>query len=99
MTGTRDSYLIWIRACWQCDGCGKAFTVEVDSGWRPPANWTLDEIAKDAVRHGRIPNSEKSSSVQHDMVLCGDCTDIADAIGGEDHRATKDEIIAELGTF
>lgn len=95
--------LNWIRACWQCDGCGKDFQVDVDTGWTPPAGWCTTTIAEDAVRHGVIVPLKghalmgHSSSVQHDLVLCGECTNIADSIGDEDYRPTRDEILQELG--
>jgi hypothetical protein len=102
------AYLNWVRACWQCDGCGKNFVVEIDPGWKPPAEWDIDDIAKDAVRGGEVVEMTKhgtikfgivgSSSIQHDMVLCRDCTRIADGIGDDDYRPSKDEILRELGS-
>ena len=97
------AYLNWIRACWQCDGCGKDFTVDIDTAWKPPAGWDTTAMAEDAVRHGHmVPEKGQhlypdSSSIQHGLILCGRCTDIADKIGDDDHEATKAEILAELG--
>jgi hypothetical protein len=95
--------LNWIHACWNCDGCGKDFIVDIDSAWKPPTDWDTTKMAEDAVRNGFIvprkgqPLIGHSSSVQHDLVLCGECTSIADGIGEEDHQPTRDEIISELG--
>lgn len=95
--------LNWMRACWECDGCGKDFVVEVDPGRSPPKEWDLIEIAKDAVRGGEIvpPKGARliqgSSSVQRALVLCGDCTRIADAIGDENYKPTQQEILDATG--
>ena len=41
-----------IRATFQCDSCGREFSVAIDPAYLPPATWTLMEIAVDAVRQG-----------------------------------------------
>lgn len=95
--------ILWIRACWECDGCGKQFTVDIDSAYKPPSDWSTTDIALDAVRGGFLvaPNGHRvtltSPSVQDGLVLCPDCTGIADEIGPEDHQATADEIREALG--
>lgn len=96
-------HLNWIRASWQCDGCGTDFTVEIDSAWKPPADWDTTKMAEDAVRHGEVLPAKgqhlypHSSSVQHDLVLCGRCTDIADNITDEDTQPSRAQIIEALG--
>ncbi len=96
-------HLNWIRASWQCDGCGKDFTVDIDSAWNPPAGWDTTKMAEDAVRHGKVVavNGNRlvgdSSSVQHGLVLCGNCTNIADDIGDDNHEASREEILGAIG--
>lgn len=41
-----------IRATFQCDSCGREFSVAIDPAYLPHATWTLNEIAVDAVRQG-----------------------------------------------
>lgn len=41
-----------IRATFQCDSCGREFSVAIDPAYLPPATWTLMDIAVDAVRQG-----------------------------------------------
>jgi hypothetical protein len=93
----------WIRAAWQCDGCGKDFVVAIDPATKIPEGWDLVEVARDAIRGGEVVTQTGkhttttsgllgSSSVQHDMNLCPRCTSIADDIGDENYQPTKDEI-------
>jgi hypothetical protein len=97
------AHLNWIRACWQCDGCGKDFVVDIDSAWKPPSTWDTTKMAEDAVRHGHVVPQKggnlivHSSSVQHDLVLCGECTNLADGIGDEGHQPTKAQILGAVG--
>jgi hypothetical protein len=105
------SNIRWLRACWECDGCGKDFIVEIDTGWKPPAEWDFVDIARDAVAGGSQVTIEPlgkhhitthvglvdSCSIQHDMMLCKDCTRIADEIGDDNYQPSKDEILACLG--
>lgn len=81
--------LLWVRARVECEACGKGFTVALDSGLDCPLGWSVFDLAKDAVRGGEIVEEAgkrielKSSSVQDDKMLCGACTDDADAAGEE----------------
>jgi hypothetical protein len=80
-----------IKAIFACDGCDSRFEVELDNAATLPDGWTLTELAIDGARGGPL-----MSSVQDGMELCEKCTKVADAIGDEDHRPTRDEINAAL---
>lgn len=41
-----------IRATFQCDSCGREFSVAIDPAYLPPATWTLMDIAVDFIRRG-----------------------------------------------
>jgi hypothetical protein len=99
--------LRWLRAAWQCDGCGKDFVVAIDQGRAIPQGWDLMEVARDAIRGGEaVTQTGKhtshtsgilgSCSVQADMNLCPDCTRVADDIGDDNYSPTKTEIIQAL---
>lgn len=74
-----------IRAAFICDGCGRAFSVDVEAPGEIPAGWSCFDIAVDSVRGSvsyRGPLTPEgfggSSSVQGDRHLCGYCTSKAD---------------------
>jgi hypothetical protein len=78
--------LIEMRAEFKCDGCGRAFSVEVDSAPAIPEGWSAFDVAEDAVRGSVAYRGPKdangttgSSSVQEGRHLCGPCTSVADA--------------------
>ena len=41
-----------IRATFQCDSCGREFSVAIDPAYLPPATCTLMDVAVDAVKQG-----------------------------------------------
>lgn len=90
--------IVVIRATIECDGCDKHFRVELDparKAWKPQQ--ALADFADDTVRGGvDVIDGVNSSSVQHGMHLCAECTRKADAIGDEDHEPTEAEIRAAL---
>lgn len=87
-----------LKAAIECDGCGTHFVVDMDLGDDLPSGWDLPMLIKDQVRGGHCTHLDKRldpgfCSVQHDMMLCGRCTRIADAIGDDDeYQPTKAEI-------
>lgn len=94
--------LKWMRACFDCDGCGKDFIVEIDTGQQYDSDDLMD-IAENAVRGGDVVIMKAGrteynvgsalicgSSIQDDMKLCPDCTQIADNIDSD--NPTADEI-------
>lgn len=83
--------IVEINATFSCDGCGAHFNVDLDNAATLPNGWTLTELAVDAVRGGPV-----MSSVQDGMDLCAECTAVADAIGEEDHKPTRAEILSAL---
>lgn len=102
------STLHWMRAAWQCEGCGKDFIVVIDQGRSIPPGWDLVEIARDAIRGGecveiidkyrcKTTGIANSSSIQDGVHLCPECTHIVDeAVPGE-RNATRQEIETALG--
>ena len=85
-----------IRATFDCDGCGKQFSVDIEPSiraWKPRQE--MLEIAEDAVRGGSGSDGG-FCSIQGDMHLCGACTRIADTIGDDDYSPTRDEINSAL---
>lgn len=95
--------LIDIKAHFACDGCNKPISADLDAGYKPPAGWSIYDCAVDEVRGG-CNNGDifrPSTSVQADMILCPDCTSVADrigvdGIGDDDYQPTADEIRAAL---
>lgn len=75
--------LIHIRAHFECDECGKQFSVGIAADYVPPAKWSMFDVAEDSVR-GSLDYEEKGwdgglcSSVQNEKHLCKDCTKKAD---------------------
>lgn len=71
-----------IRATFQCDSCGRDFSVAIDPAYLPPATWTVFEIAVDAVRQGLRYEGPRTQpfhfpqpSVTHDWCqLCDVCS-------------------------
>lgn len=72
----------WIRAHIRCDECGAGFAVDLDAAHKPPAGWSLWDVAEDAVRGGQVFGKsifDGSCSVQQGRMLCIPCTRAADA--------------------
>lgn len=67
-----------ITAVVACDACGTRFSVDLDAAYKPPAGWSLHEVAEDAVRGGGGELLD-SCSVQDGQTLCAACTRQADA--------------------
>ena len=78
-----------IRAVIECERCGIEFSVEIEAS--VPEKWSMWDVAKDAVRgsldyeccpspgSGRVAGLlGRVSSVQHDQMLCADCTQAVD---------------------
>lgn len=97
--------LMHIRAQFQCDGCGRAFIVEMDPTDKMSADWTIFDNAVEYVRGGPILKyleSKKNeapgmlASVQADQHLCPGCTYKVDAymddVVKQDRDATPEEI-------
>jgi hypothetical protein len=77
--------LNFLKAHFNCDGCGTQFSVGLDPALQPPSGWSLFDCAVDAVRgtvdyeEARNRDSIGLSSVQDDKHLCATCTAKADA--------------------
>lgn len=75
--------VIKIRAYIECDECGAQFSVGMDPTDKPNKDWSLWDMAEDAVR-GSVEYEDKLwqyglvSSVQNGKMLCKDCTTKAD---------------------
>jgi len=67
-----------IKATFNCDCCGKDFTVRVDPAYVPPVNWSLYDIAEDSIRGGNGYEGPGDKgywgSVEGDKQLCAECT-------------------------
>jgi hypothetical protein len=80
--------LIHIRAHFDCDECGKQFSVGIAADYVPPEKWSMFDVAEDSVR-GSVDYEEKGwdgglcSSVQNNKHLCKDCTRKADEANPE----------------
>lgn len=91
--------LMFIKAHFECDGCGQAFWLRMD-----PADATNEalpsvaDLAEDDLRGGN-PIDGECGSVQHDLHLCRACTRKADSIGAEDHCPTRQEILEATGAL
>lgn len=85
--------IVIIKATVECDACGKQFHTELHNDAKLPEGWTLFELSEDYVRGG-VCTEGGMCSVQADMHLCPACTTKADAIGDENHRPTRAEIVA-----
>ncbi len=91
--------LKFIKAHFECDGCGKDFFVGMDAAEKTNAALpSLADLAEDTLRGGN-PIVGECGSVQHDLWLCGDCTRVADSIGDEDHQPTRQEILEATGAL
>lgn len=44
--------IVEIEAKFACDDCGTEFIVRLDPGYDPPGDWTVMDVAEDAVRAG-----------------------------------------------
>lgn len=84
--------IVVIKATVDCDGCGKQFHAEMDNADKLPEGWSIHDLATDYVRGGNCAEGGMSS-VQHDMHLCPQCTVIADSIGEESHKPSREEIV------
>ena len=84
--------ILLIKATVDCDGCGKQFHTELHNSDELPTGWTLFELAEDYVRGGTCCEGGMCS-VQQEMHLCPHCTTIADNIGDEDYKPTRQEIV------
>lgn len=87
--------VVVIKATIECDGCGKQFHTELHNSDKLPENWTLFELAEDYVRGGNCVEGGMSS-VYHDLQLCPQCTSIADSIGEEDYKPSRQEIVEAI---
>jgi hypothetical protein len=74
--------LPFIKGGIECDGCGERFDVDLDAAYKPPASWSLWDVAEDAVRGGHVSGKcslfDGLSSVQDGKMLCIPCTQKAD---------------------
>jgi hypothetical protein len=59
--------------------------------------WAVFDYADEAVTNGNACRDGGCSSVQDGLQLCPNCTRIADAIGDENHKPTRSEILDVLG--
>lgn len=88
-----------IKAHFECDGCGKRFWVAMDAADKTSeALPSVADLAEDDLRGGN-PADGECGSVQCDLHLCRDCTKLADAIGDDDHRPTREEILEATGAL
>lgn len=69
-----------IRASFACDGCGAAFSVQMEPPYEPPPGWSLFDCAVDAVRGSigyegpkSIQGFKGDSIVEDGRQLCGRC--------------------------
>lgn len=90
-----------IRATFECDGCGKQFRVDMDPARRAwERRQDVFSIAVDAIRGGTASDGG-FCSVQAELHLCGECTEVADAIKPEleDYQPTREEILEAVGAL
>lgn len=68
-----------VTATVECDACGKQVTVFLDAATKMSAR-SLYDLVEDAVRGGTATNDlvGEPTSVQDGMMLCSECTAIAD---------------------
>ena len=73
--------LVEIKAKFECDSCGIKFTVKIDPAWKSPINWSLYEVAEDAIRGGQAyedeadyPHCFRFGSVRDNKHLCALCS-------------------------
>ena len=90
-----------IRGVFDCDGCGKQFSVSMDGAYKPPAGWSLFDCAEDAIRGGlgiemkELPKDTFCNvSVQGGMHLCPICTNKVDE--GTPDNPTPEQVTAAL---
>lgn len=89
----------FIKAHFECDGCGKDFYVGMDAADETcEALPSVADLAEDVLRGGN-PIVGECGSVQCDLHLCHDCTSKADAIGDEDYAPTRQEILEATGAL
>jgi hypothetical protein len=99
--------LMHIRAQFQCDGCGRAFLVEMDPGNKVTPDWTLFEHAEDFLRGAGYlqyvdekrsglresgPYASLLTSIQSGHHLCPSCTFKVDEFVNADCDATPEQI-------
>lgn len=88
-----------IRAHFECDGCASQFWVQMDMAGQTCKHLpSLIDLAEDELRGGN-PEDGECGSVQDDLHLCRKCTRLADDIGDEDHRPTRQEILEATGAL
>ena len=87
--------IVLIRATVECDGCGKQFHTDMDNADKLPDGWSIYDLVVDYVRGGNCAEGGMCS-VQHDLDLCPQCTLVADHIGDEDYKPTRQEITDAL---
>lgn len=84
-----------ISAKFECDGCGAAFEAYIDPARTLPADWSMFDMAVDAVR-GSVGAACTSVQGESNQCLCHKCTRAVDDFVTEDRNATDDEITAAL---
>ena len=85
--------VVSIKSVIECDECAARFTVLHDPAYSPPADWSLWDVAEDAVRGGYVEGKsifDGSCSVQDGRMLCIPCTRRADAADEEPECAACD---------
>ena len=85
-----------ISAKFECDGCGAAFVAYIDPARKLRADWSMFDMAVDAVRGSILPGEQSSVQGESDQCLCERCTRTVDEFVTEDRNATDDEIEAAL---
>lgn len=73
--------IVEIEAKFSCDDCGTEFIVTLDPAYDPPSEWTLFDVAVDAVRAGSHyrdgfddPIETGCGSVDEERHYCARCT-------------------------
>jgi hypothetical protein len=85
-----------VEARVDCDGCGKQFSVLLDTASGKKVYDEVIEQLHSGGSRGRV--GEKGVvSYQQGLMLCPSCTRVVDAIGADDHLPTKQEIEETIG--
>src|SRR5690242_3032940 len=86
-----------IIAHFECDGCGKPFTINMDAADKTEGAQTLIDLAEDEVRDRGSLQDGVFATVVYDLHLCGACAGIAAKVGQEEvGYAPRDQIVAAL---
>lgn len=87
-----------VEAFIECDGCNKEFTVELDTGSDEGIYDNTIATLCDQLTTGSI-GGNGFCTYQQGMMLCPECTKVADNIGNESYLPSREEIEQALNTY